>query len=83
MAPPSEGAADSPPSVGVFEPFTVRFDLNRQIYNPFDPEFADIRATVVTPAGKNVVSIVMLGAGSITAWAASLESQLNEGKGRA
>ncbi|MBI3828525.1 MAG: DUF5060 domain-containing protein [Planctomycetes bacterium] len=45
---------DSPPAVGLYQSFLVRFELNRQIYNPFDPDLADIRAAVLTPLGKKL-----------------------------
>jgi UDP-N-acetylmuramate--alanine ligase len=41
-------------------------------------ELAPLIASLAKPGG----AIVMLGAGSITAWAAGLEAQLKEGQGR-
>lgn len=43
--------SDAVPRIARFERFTLRFDLNRSIGNPFDPEQADVRATVKTPSG--------------------------------
>jgi hypothetical protein len=51
-APSSTEAAS--PAVGLYDAFTVRFELNRQVLNPFNPEEADVRATVETPSGKRV-----------------------------
>lgn len=51
---PPPGPAASPPTVGRFETFTVRFELNRQVSNPFDPEQADVRAAIVTPKGEKL-----------------------------
>lgn len=41
-----DGGPSSPPMVRKFETLTVRFELNRQIDNPFDPEKADISCIV-------------------------------------
>lgn len=53
-----EGGPSSPPMVRKFETLTVRFELNRQIDNPFDPEKADISCIVENKAsGKKVEHI--------------------------
>ena len=52
--PPAPAGSDSPPAVGLYETLTVRFELNRQIYNPFDVQHADIRAFVTAPSGKTM-----------------------------
>ncbi|HYF47769.1 MAG TPA: DUF5060 domain-containing protein [Planctomycetota bacterium] len=41
----------SPPVVRKFETLTVRFELNRQVDNPFDPEKADVTCRVESPSG--------------------------------
>ena len=53
-APPAPVGLDSPPAVGLYETLTVRFELNRQIYNPFDVQHADLRALVTAPSGKTM-----------------------------
>lgn len=42
------------PRVGLFDSFMVRFDLNREIRNPFDPSEADLVVEVVTPSSKTI-----------------------------
>jgi hypothetical protein len=42
------------PRVNQFETLTLRFELNRQVGNPFDPEQADIGCDVVTPSGAKL-----------------------------
>jgi hypothetical protein len=44
----------TPPVVRRFETLTVRFELNRQVDNPFDPEKIDVTCTVKTPSGKTL-----------------------------
>ena len=39
------------PKVCKLDTFTLRFELNRQIDNPFDPDKCDIRCVVKTPSG--------------------------------
>jgi hypothetical protein len=40
------------PVVKRYDTFTVRFELNREPDNPFDPEKADITCTVTAPSGR-------------------------------
>jgi len=44
------------PRVGLFDSFVVRFDLNREIRNPFDPSEADIAVEVVTPSQQTILT---------------------------
>ena len=54
-APPApESSVGGPPAVRRFETFTLRFELSRQVDNPFDPEKADITCLVKTPSGKSL-----------------------------
>jgi len=55
--PAPEGPNASPPAVRRFETFTLRFELSRQVDNPFDPEKADIVCMVRTPSGKSLEHI--------------------------
>ena len=41
------------PQVGVYRPFTIRFELDRQLQNPFDPALADVQAQVTAPSGRS------------------------------
>lgn len=50
--PISAAGTTSPPSVLRYDTFTVRFELNRAVDNPFDPEKADVTCTVVAPSGE-------------------------------
>ena len=52
---PGESAAL--PAVKKFETLTLRFELNRQAENPFDPEKADITCKVTAPSGEVSTSI--------------------------
>ncbi|GMV79858.1 MAG: hypothetical protein AMXMBFR7_10420 [Planctomycetota bacterium] len=54
LAAPAEAGGSGLPRVGLFQTCAVRFELNRQVYNPFDPEQADIRATVTAPSGRTL-----------------------------
>ncbi|MEI6235052.1 MAG: DUF5060 domain-containing protein [Planctomycetota bacterium] len=49
-APSVDGKPAALPVVKKFETLTLRFELNRQVDNPFDPAIADITCEVVTPA---------------------------------
>jgi hypothetical protein len=40
------------PRVGLYETLTLRFDLNRQFGNPFDPEEIDVQVAVRRPNGS-------------------------------
>jgi hypothetical protein len=51
-APAADGQMAAAPVVKKIETFTVRFELNRQAENPFDPELADIRCQVQSPSGQ-------------------------------
>jgi hypothetical protein len=51
------GQMASAPVVNKLNTFTVRFELNRQAENPFDPDVTDIRCQVETPSGKKVEHI--------------------------
>ncbi len=52
-APPVKpGESPALPAVKKFETLTVRFELNRQADNPFDPEKADITCKVTAPSGQ-------------------------------
>ncbi|MCY3022092.1 MAG: DUF5060 domain-containing protein [Planctomycetota bacterium] len=53
----AEDAEASPPVVPRFETLTLRFELSRQVDNPFDPERADVTCLVVAPSGKAVEHI--------------------------
>ena len=53
----AQSAPSSPPMVRKFETFTVCFELNRQVDNPFDPDKADITCMVTTPSGQNLEHI--------------------------
>ncbi|MFH0939982.1 MAG: DUF5060 domain-containing protein [Planctomycetota bacterium] len=46
--------ASNPPQVRKFETLTLRFELNRQSDNPFDPEKADVTCVVETPSGQKM-----------------------------
>jgi hypothetical protein len=46
------GESGTLPRVGLYDSFIVRFDLNREVRNPFDPTEADIEAEIVTPSKK-------------------------------
>ena len=50
----ADGKTAAPPTVKKFETFTVRFELNRQVDNPFDPAQADIVCEVETPSHKKI-----------------------------
>jgi len=50
----ADGVASTPPSVKKFETLTLRFELNRQIDNPFDPEKADVTCLVEGKSGKTM-----------------------------
>ena len=50
--PNPRGEAGSPPTVGLYQTLTVRFELNRQVANPFDPALADVQVRVEAPSGK-------------------------------
>ena len=52
-----DGKAAVLPVVKKFETFTLRFELNRQVDNPFDPANADITCEVETPSHKKVEHI--------------------------
>jgi hypothetical protein len=47
-------AADGAPRVGLYRTLTLRFSLDQQSGNPFDPEQAEVRAAVRTPSGRAV-----------------------------
>ncbi|HYG73912.1 MAG TPA: DUF5060 domain-containing protein [Planctomycetota bacterium] len=47
-----DGQASSPPMVRKFETLTLRFELNRQIDNPFDPEKCDVTCIVESKSGR-------------------------------
>jgi len=49
-----DGPDASAPVVRRFETLTVRFELNRQVDNPFDPDKADVTCLVKTPGGKTI-----------------------------
>ena len=48
---PAAGGTSPKVTVPCFETFTVRFELNREADNPFDPDKADITCTVTSPNG--------------------------------
>jgi hypothetical protein len=50
-APVKSGESAALPAVKKFETLTLRFELNRQADNPFDPEKADITCKVTAPSG--------------------------------
>src|ERR1043165_2836864 len=49
-----DGRSSTPAQVPKFETLTVRFELNRQVNNPFDPKMADITCEVITPSKKKL-----------------------------
>ena len=54
------GAAEgesSPPLVRKYETMTVRFELSREVDNPFDPDKADITCDVTSPSGQTAQHI--------------------------
>ncbi|HLX63111.1 MAG TPA: DUF5060 domain-containing protein [Planctomycetota bacterium] len=42
------------PQVKKFDTLTVRFELNRQVNNPFDPDMADVTCLVETPSHQKL-----------------------------
>ncbi len=51
---PLDGKPAALPGVKKFDTFTLRFELNRQVDNPFDPVQADIVCEVETPSKKKI-----------------------------
>jgi hypothetical protein len=49
---PAAQPGQESPIVKRFDTFTLRFEMNREADNPFDPESADITCTVTSPSGK-------------------------------
>ncbi len=43
-----------PPSVHKFEKFEVRFDIEEEYLNPFDPDEVDAGAEIITPSGTTL-----------------------------
>jgi hypothetical protein len=52
-----QASRGAPPEVAKFETLTLRFELNRQVDNPFDPAKADIVCVVETPRGQKLEHI--------------------------
>ena len=53
----SDGSSEAQPVVKKFETLTLRFELNRQVDNPFDPEQADVTCLVQTPSKQTLQHI--------------------------
>lgn len=56
-APSADGKSAALPSVKKFETLTLRFELNRQVDNPFDQMQADVTCEVITPSKKKLEHI--------------------------
>ncbi|HEY3319026.1 MAG TPA: hypothetical protein VGP72_00920 [Planctomycetota bacterium] len=50
-------AATAMPQVRKLDTLTLRFELNRQVDNPFDPDYADITCVVESKSGKKTEHI--------------------------